>query len=277
MRRLRFLLTGAVLAALGLSRGAPARAQQLPPMGDSAVARLDASPRHGEWVTIAAGSGDSVRAWVSYPERRDKAAVVVMVHEIFGLTDWVRSVADQLAAEGFIAVVPDLLSGKGPNGGGTESVDQQEAIRLIGTLSPEEIQRRLTAAAAYGEALPAAQARVATIGFCWGGGKSFLAATFIPGIRGAVVYYGTSPDSATLARVAAPVLGLYGGDDARVVATVAPAQRELQRLGRRYEVAIYDGAGHGFLRDQAGRDGANRRAAEQAWPRTIRFLREVTR
>lgn len=265
-----------LVAACRPARPAP-QAQGLPASGDSAVARLNGSSRHGEWVSIAAGPGDSVRAWISYPERRDRAPVVVVIHEIFGLSDWIRGVADQLAADGFIAVAPDLLSGKGPNGGGTESVDQQGATRLIRTLTPEEIRRRLAAAAAYGTRLPAAQPRVATIGFCWGGGASFLASTYLPGITGAVVYYGTSPDSATLGSVAAPVLGLYGGDDARVDATIPPARTELTRLGRRYETEIYEGAGHGFLRDQAGRDGANRRAAAAAWPRTIAFLRQVTR
>ncbi len=277
MRRLAPVLLVSLLGAChhGGAPVAPARAAApaLPASGDSALARLTASPRHGEWVTIASGPGDSERAWVSYPERPDKAPVVVVIHEIFGMTPWIRGVADQLAAEGFIAVAPDLLSGKGPNGSDVD--DQQQAVQLIRTLTPEEIQRRLTAAAAYGTALPAARRHVATIGFCWGGGVSFRAATYIPGIKGAVVYYGVSPDSASLPRVAAPVLGLYGGDDARVTATVEPARRELSRLGRRYESEIYPGAGHGFLRDQAGREGANARAAAAAWPRTIAFLRSV--
>ena len=245
----------------------------LPASGDSAVARLNASPRHGEWVTIRSGAADSIRAWVSYPERSGRAPVVVVIHEIFGLSDWIRGVADQLAADGFIAVAPDLLSGKGPNGADVN--DPQEAVRLIRTLTQDEIRSRLIAAAAYGRSLPAARLDVATVGFCWGGGTSFLAATYVPGLKGAVVYYGVSPDSATLAGVAAPVLGLYGGDDARVTSTVAPARAELQRLGRRYEAEIYAGAGHGFLRDQAGREGANGRAAAQAWPRTVAFLRQV--
>lgn len=272
-RRALLARAATVIAALALL--APrARAQALPADADGAVARLHASPRHGEWVKLDAGGGESVSAWVVYPERRDRAPVVVVIHEIFGLTDWIRAVADQLAAEGFIAIAPDLLSGKGPNGSGTPA-DEQEAVRLVRELRPDEIARRLRAAALYATALPAARNAVASIGFCWGGSTSFAFVTGWPSLRGAVVYYGTAPDSAVLTRVAGPVLGLYGGDDARVTATVEPTRRLMSRLGKRYEAHVYEGAEHGFVRDQAGRGGANLRAAQQAWPRTLAFLREV--
>jgi len=271
MRRIAAAFAVASLVA------APLAAQQvvLPADGAGARARLDASPRHGEWVRYDAGGGDSVRMWVVYPERPDRAPVVVAVHEIFGASDWVRAVADQLAAEGFIALVPDLLTGKGPNGGGSESMDQQATVAAIGTIAPDERVRRLVAAARWGMALPAARPVAGVIGFCWGGGSAFHLATQWPELGAAVVYYGPNPADSLLARVRAPVLGLYGGDDARVGATVPPAQAEMRRLGKRYDVLTFDGAGHGFLRDQAGRDGANRRASEQAWPRTIAFLRET--
>lgn len=266
----------ALLAALVACAASPARAQTIAAGADSALARLNASPRHGEWVRLAAGSGDSLSAWVVFPERRDQAPVVVVIHEIFGLTDWIRGVADQLAAEGYIAIAPDLLSGHGPNGGGSESVDQQGAVRLIREVTPAEAQRRLMAAGRYAAALPAARGdRIASVGFCWGGSTSFALAAVWPELRGAVVYYGTSPDSVALANVRARVLGLYAGDDARVGATVPGAVAEMRRLGKPYEVNTYEGAGHGFLRQQDGRDGANLRAARAAWPRTIAFLRDV--
>lgn len=259
-----------------LAGAAPAAAAQgLPPGEDSAVARLNASPRHGEWVTYDAGAGDSVRAWVVYPERSDKAPVVVVIHEIFGLTDWIRSVTDQLAAEGFIAIAPDLLSGKGPNGGGTASVDRQGAIALIQKLTPDEVQRRLRAAAAYATALPAAQNAVGSVGFCWGGSTSFAFATADPDLKAAVVYYGTPPAEEAAGHIHASVLGMYGGDDARVTSTVQPAQLLMSRLGKSYEPHVFEGAGHGFLRDQAGRNGANLKAAQAAWPRTVAFLKEA--
>ena len=274
MAKLGILKT--VLSLLAVPAGAAA-AQGLPPGEDSAVAWLNASPRHGEWVTYDAGGGDSVTAWIVYPERRDKAPVVVVIHELFGLTDWIRSVTDQLAAEGFIAIAPDLLTGKGPGGGGTSSVDRQGAIALIQGLKPDEVQRRLRAAAEYATAQPAALKVAGSVGFCWGGSTSFAFATSWPGLKAAAVYYGTPPAEDAMARIAAPVFGFYGGDDARVTSTVEPARAAMRRLGKRYEPHVYDGAGHGFLRDQAGRNGANLKAAEAAWPETVRFLRESLR
>ena len=264
-----------LISLLALPAGAAA-AQGLPPAEDAAVARLNASPRHGEWVTYDAGGGDSVKAWVVYPERSDKAPVVVVIHEIFGLTDWIRSVTDQLAAEGFIAVAPDLLSGKGPGGGGSSSVDRQGAIALIQTLKPDEVQRRLRAAAEYAMGLPAARREAASVGFCWGGSTSFAFATSWPELKGAAVFYGTPPTDDAMARIQGPVAGFYGGDDARVTSTVDPTRVAMQRLGKRYDPHVYDGAGHGFMRDQAGRNGANMKAATAAWPAAVGFLKRVT-
>ena len=272
MRRANFVVLLAALA-VGAARAGPLPAQDLPADAETARARLDASTRHGEWVKYDAGDGDSVMAWLVYPERSGRAPVVVVIHEIFGLTDWVRGVADQIAAEGFIAIAPDLLSGKGPGGGGTESMDGQTVRRAIRDLDRAEITRRLNAAAEYTTGLPAARSNFAAIGFCWGGSTSFRYATDQPNLSAAVVYYGTSPDAEALARIEAPVLGLYGGDDARVNATIAPAAEAMDRLGKRYEYDIYDGAGHGFLRQLGGREGANMRAAQEAWPRTVAFLK----
>ncbi len=256
-------------AALSLSAAAQSN---LPASGDTASARLESSPRHGEWVDIDS-HGDQIQAYVVYPERSDSAPVVVVIHEIYGLNDWARGVADQLAAEGFIAIAPDMLTGKGPNGGGSSSVDQQGAVGLMRSLDSPEIIRRLNMAAQYATALPAATGRFGVIGFCWGGSASFNFATARDDLGAAAVYYGTSPSNEALRRVRAPVMGFYGGDDQRVNATVEPAKAEMDRLGRRYEPHIYEGAGHSFLRAQNDRDGANMGATEQAWPTTIAFLR----
>lgn len=233
--------------------------------------RLLASPRHGEWAMIRTGPSDSVRAWVVYPERSTKAPVVVVVHEIFGLSTWIRGVADQLAAEGFIAIAPDLLTGKAPLEGDT--LPNSVATAAIRTLRPEDVQRQLEAVGRYGMGLPAALDRYGIVGFCWGGGVSFAHAVRSPaGLGAAVVYYGASPDTSTLAQVKVPVLGLYAGDDARINARVPATDSVMRRLGKPYEVHFFEGAGHGFLRAQEGRP-ANRMAAERAWPRTIAFFR----
>ena len=176
-----------------------------------------------------------------------------MIHEIFGLSDWVRGVADQLANDGFIAVAPDLLSGMGPNGGGTESLGE-DVTKVIRTLTPEAVAARLDAVRAYALGLPAVNGKVGSVGFCWGGSASFNYAAAQPALDAAVVFYGTSPtEPATYATIKAPVLGHYGSDDARVNATIPTAEDAMKKLGKRYTAKIYDGAGHGFLRQQAGR------------------------
>ncbi|MBS1232583.1 MAG: Carboxymethylenebutenolidase [Nitrospirae bacterium] len=253
-----------------------ASAPKIPPGEEQAKTALGKSPRHGEYVDLKIeGSDHPLLTWVVYPERKDKAPVVIVIHEIYGLTDWIRAVADQLAADGFIAVAPDFISGKGPGGGGTASLQSRDdVVKLIRGLAAEEVNTKLNAVRSYAIKLPAANGKTAVAGFCWGGGRSFGYAAAQPELNAAVVYYGTSPEEKEFGSIKAPVLGLYGGDDARVNATIEPAAGEMKKLGKVYEVEIYKGAGHGFLRQQDGRDGANMRASQQAWQRMLGFLRK---
>ncbi|MGQ0640256.1 MAG: dienelactone hydrolase family protein [Gemmatimonadaceae bacterium] len=270
-RRLVALLLTVVATAAFISR--PVQGPPLPAGATDAEARIKASPRHAEWATIKTSPTDSVVAWVVYPERRDKAPVVVVIHEIFGLSTWIRGVADQLAADGFIAIAPDLLTMKRA-GNLTSEWSRDSATAAIRTLKSEDVQRDLSAVANYGMKLPAASQKYGVVGYCWGGSTSFTHAVVSADVDAAVVYYGTSPASQTLQSIKAPVLGLYGGNDARVNATIAPADSTMKALGKTYEHAIYEGAGHGFLRAQDGQDGANMTATKQAWPRTIQFFRK---
>jgi len=261
---------------------------KLPADEEGAKARLSASPRHSEWVKVEVSGGTPVNTFVVYPERRDKAPVVVVIQEIFGLSDWIRGVADQLAAEGFIAVAPDLLSGHGANGGGTEAYPTRDDVtKAVMSLPQPEMTARLNAVREYGLRLPAANGKSATVGFCFGGSQSFAYAVSQPGLNAAVVYYGTPPNqpggaqgsftpAASLAQINAPVLGFYGGADARVGATVPATEAKMKELGKSYEPHTFEGAGHGFLRAQTAQDGANMKASEQAWPMTIGFLRRHT-
>lgn len=246
----------------------------LPAGAADAEARLAASPRHGEWVMVSAGGADSVRAWVVYPERRDRAPVVIVVHEIFGVSNWIRAVTDQLAADGFIAIAPDFLTGMNvPNGpDGAPVADSARAA--IQRVSQADVQRRIDAVARYGMALPAALPRYGIVGFCWGGSVSFNHAVHAPALGASVVYYGTSPAPDRLGSVRAPVLGLYGENDARVNATIAPADSAMRALGKTFEHQVFAGAGHGFLRQQDGQNGANLAATQGAWPRTVAFFRQ---
>ena len=244
------------------------------PAGEAdARTRLNNSPRHGEWVTYTAEGGDRVEAWVVYPERSDAAPVVVVIHESRGLNDWARAVTDQFAAEGFIAIAPDFLSGKAPGGAGTRAVDPDGARDLIRKLDQAEITRRLRGEVQYATSLPAAAQKYGVVGYCWGGGHSYFHATQDANLGAAAVFYGTSPPTEMLRNVKAPVLGLYGGADNRVNATIPDAEAEMKRLGKRYEVEIYDGAGHAFLRGQDGQNGANLAATQKSWPRVISFFK----
>ena len=186
------------------------RDEKLPPSEAQAKAALEKSPRHGEYVDIKLPAGGTpIRTWIVYPERKDKAGVVILVHEIYGLSDWLRGVADQLAKDGFIAVAPDLISGLGPNGGGTESAaSRDDVVKLVRQLTPAMAIARLDAVRDYAVKLPSANGKSATIGFCWGGGQSFAYAVHQPSLAAAVVYYGTPPETADLAKIKAPVARL---------------------------------------------------------------------
>ncbi len=264
-------------AAAQVAAGAtPAAAANLPPPEEQAKARLNASPRHGEYADIALAGGGTLRTWVSYPERKDKAPVVIVIHEIFGLSDWIRAVADQLAADGYIAIAPDLLSGKGPNGGGTDAfASRDDVVAGVRGLAEGDVVGRLNAVRDYGLKLPAANGKTATVGYCWGGSASFTYATRQAGLNAAVVFYGTSPsDPATLSSIKAPVLGLYGENDARVNATIDGAKAAMAKLNKLFEPHVYPGAGHGFLRAQSGQNGANLKATEAAWPTMLAFFKK---
>jgi carboxymethylenebutenolidase len=261
---------GAAPSAAGAATSTAAAG--LPPDAESAAARLAASPRHGEYVMIAAGPApsDSIRAWVVYPERKTKAPVVVVIHEIFGLSTWIRGVADQLAADGYIAVAPDLLTGR-------VAPDAPDSLKVaaIRTLAPDVALRGIEAAGRYGMSLPAAVRKFGVVGFCWGGSASFSSAATIPSLGAAVAYYGAAPvERVQMSNTKAPVLALYGENDARVNATIPAADSALKAAGASFQREIYTGAGHGFLRQQSGQNGANGAAAREAWPRTIAWFRQ---
>lgn len=256
----------------------------LPPGTEAHVERaLAESSRHGEWVDIALPDGGKLNTWVVYPERQDKAGVVLVIHDIRGMGDWIRAVGDQLAQDGFIAVVPDFLSGKGPDGGGTASLGR-EVGQTIRQLAAEEVVARLDAAMEYGKKLPAANGKTAVLGFCWGGTQSFGYALAQPKLAAAVVYYGSVPGSTAeaapgdrIAKIEAPVLGLYGGNDARINATLPPTIAGMMQHGKTYEYHTFESAGHGFLHRQDGAGGANLAATQGAWPLTLAFLRRHLR
>ena len=243
------------------------------PAQDWAKARLEASPRHREYVHLKHGSR-TVEAFVVYPEVKSKAPVVILIHEIFGLTDWAKEMADELAAQGFLVIAPDLLSGLGPKGGGSSEFPSQDAaVKAVSGLDPEVVIADLDAAADYGKHLPAANGKIATVGFCWGGGQSFAFATHRKDLSAAFVFYGPGP--ADVSAITAPVYGFYAGNDARIGATLPGTIAAMQAAGKKFEPVTYDGAGHGFMRageDPANTVPANKTAREQSFSRLIKLL-----
>lgn len=248
---------------------------------DWAKQTLAKSPRHGEWVAVKYGDR-TVNAFIVYPEVKDKAPAVLVIHEIFGLSDWVQTVADKLAANGYIAIAPDLLSGLGPNGKGSVDFAPTEVTRAVSGLNPDQVTADLNAVADYVTKLPAANGKLAVVGFCWGGSQSFRFATNRKGLSAAFVFYGTAPQD--LSAITAPVYGFYGGNDARVSATVAPTTEAMKAAGKTYDPVIYEGAGHGFMR--TGEDptpanmaqptyGANVKAHDEAWRRWLTLLKSM--
>lgn len=255
---------------------------QVSPSGPSwAKAALSRSPRHQEWVTVKSGDRN-VSAFVVYPEVKKRATAIVVIHEIYGMSDWVQLLTDELAAAGYVAIAPDLLSGMGPNGGGTSSFTETNAVgKAIRDLPADQITADLNAIADYAAKLPASNGKVAAAGFCWGGSQAFRLATNRPSLAAAFVFYGSGPDSAdAIAAIRAPVYGFYAGNDARIGATVPKTQELMSAAGKTFDIVTYEGAGHGFMRagdapppapdtDEKLRDAyvANRKARDDAWTR----------
>jgi carboxymethylenebutenolidase len=248
------------------------------PAQDWAKARLEKSPRHLEWVKVKNGKRE-VNSFIAYPEVKDKATAVIVIHEIFGLSDWVRGVTDQLAEAGYIAIAPDMLTGTAPGGGGTAELGSGDAVRkAISSLPSDQITTDLNAIMAYVSKLPACNGKVAVIGFCWGGGQTFRFATNNKDIKAACAFYGTGPEKeADIARIAAPVYGFYAGNDARVNQTIPASTDLMKKANKTYEPVTYDGAGHGFMRAGEAPDTseANKKARDAAWKRLKDVLKKI--
>lgn len=288
------------ITATGNPQGTPG----LPASNNAAAARLAASPRHSEWVKIAwtPGSPDSIMAWVVYPKTSRKAPVVVVVHEIFGLSTWVRGVADQVAAEGFIAIAPDFLS-KVRGGPTTVELPGDSAQKLIRGYTSTDQAAVIDAAANYAMMLPAAEQKYAVIGYCWGGSATWSHAINggVMGFSGGVAFYGTPPTSGgqratastpaipatitadSVAKITKPIMLLSGSKDARITALMPAIDSMMKAMHKDYSYKNYEGAVHGFLRAQddpkATRDeaeeAANLAATKDGWPKTVAFLKKI--
>lgn len=285
-------MSPADMAAPSVMASGAQGSQGLPASASNAAARLQASPRHAEWVKVAwePGSRDSLMAWIVYPKTSSaKTPVVVVVHEIFGLSTWVRGVADQVAADGFIAVAPDLLS-RVRGGPSADELPSDSARKAISGVTMPERMKGITAVANYAMSQASAAPRYAVIGYCWGGSTTFGAAVNNgQGFSGGVAFYGSLPymtgavpNGDSLAKISAPVMLLNGSKDARIAAAMPAIDSAMRALGKNYVGKNYDGAVHGFLRAQndpkptrdPAEEAANLAATTDGWPRTIAFLKK---
>ena len=243
-----------------------------------AKARIEKSPRHLEWVTVKHGNRE-VKAFLGFPEVKTKATAVVLIHENRGLVDWARSMVDEVAEAGYIAIAPDLLSGSAPNGGGTaELKSNDDAGKAISALKPDQVTADLAAIVAHVAKLPACNGKVVVAGFCWGGGQTFRFATNNKDIKAALVFYGPPPADADIAKITAPVYGFYGGNDARINASIPKTEELMKAAGKKYEPVIYEGAGHGFMRageDPSNTSEANKKGRDEAWKRMKAILAKI--
>lgn len=246
---------------------------------DWAKERIDKSPRHIEWVKVNHDKRD-VNCTITYPEVKDKATAVIVIHEIFGLTDWVRGVTDQLAEAGYIAISPDLLSGMADGGGGTpEIIKANGDVRAkINALPPDQVTADLNAVAEYLSKLPSCNGKIVVSGFCWGGKQTFRYATNNKDLKAAFVFYGDAPVAENeIAKINCPVYGFYGGNDMRINATVPKTIELMKAANKTYEPVTYEGAGHGFMRagEQPDAEAANKKAREESWTRWKEILKKI--
>lgn len=258
----------ALASFLILSCGIRAEAQEW------AKTKLEKSPRHLEWVDVKRDDR-TLKCFIAYPESKKKATTVVVIHEIFGLSDWARDVCDELAAEGFIAIAPDLLSGK--KGEQTSTFGSVDDVRkAVSGLPREQVSADLKAVADYAAKLPSSNGKLAVAGFCWGGSKTWLTVTSNPEMKAGFVFYGT-PDVSDeeMAKITGPVYGFYGEKDNRVTSTVADATTKMEKASKIYKPTIYKDAGHGFMRtgEAPDADEPNKKARNEAWAAMIKELR----
>jgi len=237
-------------------------------------------PVYSSTVTVPRSNGKGVmESLLVKPQGEGPFPGVIVIHEIFGLSDWVRGVTDQLAEAGYIAIAPDLLSGTAPGGGGTAELGGMDNVRkAIMSLPADQITADLNAVAEYVKKLPSCNGKLAVGGFCWGSSQSFRYATNNKDLKAAFAFYGTAPESeADLARIHCPVYGFYGENDNRVDATIPKTTAAMKKEGKTYQPVIYNGAGHGFMRageDPSGNE-ANKKAPEESWKRWKDLLKKI--
>ena len=232
---------------------------------DWARQAVDKSPRRHEWVSVKYGAR-SVESFVAYPQSREKAPAIILIHDVIAMAPWVENAADRFAEAGYLAVAPDMLSGRTPE----ERQPLESQGKRIGParrLPPEQVAADLNALADYAKKLPASNGKVCVVGFSWGGDQAFRFATTRRDLSAAFVFYGAGPEAAAIANIQAPVWGFYAGNDTNVAATIPATREQMKAAGKFYETVMYEGAAHGFMQSGARPDApeADKKAWDAAW------------
>jgi carboxymethylenebutenolidase len=241
---------------------------------DFALKQLENSPRHQEWIEIKSGNR-TIHCFVVYPEKAKNTPAIIVIHENRGLTDWVRSFADQLAGAGYIAIAPDLLSDFSDTKKRTSDFSSDSARNAIYELKQEQVTIDLNAIESYAQKMQSANGKTAVIGFCWGGSQSFRFATNNKNIKAALVFYGGAPDKPDdIKKIVAPVYGFYGENDNRINAGIEPTKKLMTEAGKTYDYKIYTGAGHAYMRqgDDPSCSSETKKAKDDSWERIKQIL-----
>lgn len=245
---------------------------------DFALQQLEESPRHHEWVEIEY-NGRTLTSFVAFPETSESVPAVIVIHENRGLTDWVRSFADQVAEAGYIAIAPDLLSDFSDEFSRTSDFSTSDAARdALYQLDPDQVTADLMQVQSYISSHPATNGKTVVAGFCWGGSQTFRFATNSDQPEAFMVFYGSAPtDEEAVMNITAPVYGFYGENDQRINSGIPAIDSLMNEYNKTYDYEIYDGAGHAYMRAGDSPDGSdsNIAARNASWERLKRILSEI--
>jgi carboxymethylenebutenolidase len=221
-----------------------------------------------EFINYPGEKGD-IKAFMAHPKEGKKFPAVLIIHENRGLQPHIQDVTRRMAKEGFLSMAPDALTPLG----GTPENDIDKAVKMIGQLNNEDTIKNFVAAVKYLKTHPLSTGKVGCTGFCWGGGMTNQVAVNSPDLNAAVPYYGKQPSAEDVAKIKAPILAHYAGDDSFINPGIPAFEEALKKNNKEYQIFIYDGAKHAFNND-SNPERYNEKAAKLAWSRTIAFFKE---
>ncbi|HLE13801.1 MAG TPA: dienelactone hydrolase family protein [Anaerolineales bacterium] len=218
------------------------------------------------------GEGATLLGYLARPGGEGSIPVVLVCHENRGLTEHIKDVTRRLARAGYAALAVDLLSRQG----GTAALSSDQVPGALGSTDPEQFVQDFRSGLSYLQEQPFVQAeRVGMVGFCFGGGVTWLAATRLPELRAAAPFYGPHPPVEEVPNIQAAVLAIYAGNDQRINQGIPAIEEAMQQNDKVYEKVIYPNTDHAFHNDTGPR--YNPEAAQDAWSRTLDWFERYLR